>query len=42
VLGVALYALFRIILIVLPFTTLRAAGEGWLVDVDWTLYIPHL
>jgi hypothetical protein len=42
VLGVALYALFRIILIVLPFTTLRAVGEGWLVDVDWTLYIPHL
>ncbi|KAJ7848997.1 hypothetical protein B0H14DRAFT_2510111 [Mycena olivaceomarginata] len=42
VLGVALYAVFRIVLIVLPLIALRSVDKGLLIDVDWTLYIPHL
>ncbi|KAJ7346323.1 hypothetical protein DFH08DRAFT_213168 [Mycena albidolilacea] len=42
VLGVALYAMFRIVLIVLPLIALRSVDKGLLIDVDWTLYIPHL
>ncbi|KAF7362899.1 hypothetical protein MVEN_00640500 [Mycena venus] len=42
VLGIALYTCFRVILIVLSFTTLRSVEKGWLLDVDWTVYFPHL
>jgi hypothetical protein len=42
VLGVALYAMFRIVLIVLPLIALRSVDKGLLIDVDWTVYIPHL
>ncbi|KAF7350545.1 hypothetical protein MSAN_01614100 [Mycena sanguinolenta] len=41
VLGVALYFILRVIFIVLPFTALRVVDNGWLIDVDWTVYIPH-
>ncbi|KAJ7035121.1 hypothetical protein C8F04DRAFT_1099121 [Mycena alexandri] len=40
--GVPVYILCRLFLIVLPFTTLRALPTGALVDVDWSVYIPHL
>ncbi|KAJ7206564.1 hypothetical protein GGX14DRAFT_367147 [Mycena pura] len=36
------YVLARIFLIVLPFTALRALPPGTFVDVDWSIYIPHL
>jgi hypothetical protein len=42
VLGIAIYAVFRVILLVLAFTTIRTWDAGWFVDVDWTVYIPHL
>ncbi|KAJ7059214.1 hypothetical protein C8F01DRAFT_1026520 [Mycena amicta] len=32
----------RLILLVLPFTALRALPLGTFVDVDWSVYIPHL
>ncbi|KAJ7861604.1 hypothetical protein B0H13DRAFT_2072707 [Mycena leptocephala] len=37
-----IYILSRLILLTLPFTTLRALPTGSFVDVDWTVYIPHL
>ncbi|KAJ7204978.1 hypothetical protein GGX14DRAFT_645527 [Mycena pura] len=37
-----LYIIARLFLIVLPFTTLRALPPGAFVDVDWSIYIPHL
>ncbi|KAJ7252978.1 hypothetical protein C8J57DRAFT_1077116 [Mycena rebaudengoi] len=37
-----LYILFRILLIVLPFTTLRILSANDLIDVDWTAFIPHV
>ncbi|KAJ7038362.1 hypothetical protein C8F04DRAFT_359624 [Mycena alexandri] len=40
--GVPIYILCRLCLIALPFTTLRALPTGALVDVDWSVYIPHL
>ncbi|KAJ7038371.1 hypothetical protein C8F04DRAFT_359737 [Mycena alexandri] len=40
--GVPVYILCRLFLIVLSFTTLRALPTGALVDVDWSVYIPHL
>jgi hypothetical protein len=42
VLGIGLYAVLRIVLIVLAVTTVRTLDKGWFVDVDWTVYIPHL
>ncbi|KAF7346852.1 hypothetical protein MSAN_01824500 [Mycena sanguinolenta] len=41
VLQVALYSVLRVILIVLPFTALRAVDPGWLIEVDWTIHILH-
>ncbi|KAJ7187256.1 hypothetical protein C8R46DRAFT_1207215 [Mycena filopes] len=40
--GIALYVFFRLVLIVLAFTTVRTMDAGWFVDVDWTVYFPHL
>ncbi|KAJ7466993.1 hypothetical protein FB451DRAFT_403168 [Mycena latifolia] len=37
-----IYILARFFLMVLPFTTLRALPSGAFVDVDWSVYIPHL
>jgi hypothetical protein len=42
VLGIAIYAVFRVILLVPAFTTIRTLDAGWFVDVDWTVYIPLL
>ncbi|KAJ7017289.1 hypothetical protein C8F04DRAFT_1279711 [Mycena alexandri] len=40
--GLPVYVLCRLFLIVLPFSTLRALPTGALVDVNWSVYIPHL
>ncbi|KAJ7732677.1 hypothetical protein B0H16DRAFT_1468450 [Mycena metata] len=40
--AVPVYILCRLFLIVLPLTTLRALPTGAFVDVDWSVYIPHL
>ncbi|KAJ7735206.1 hypothetical protein B0H16DRAFT_1327155, partial [Mycena metata] len=37
-----LYPLARLFLITIPFTSLRALPPGAFVDVDWSIYIPHL
>ncbi|KAJ7090890.1 hypothetical protein B0H15DRAFT_948642 [Mycena belliarum] len=37
-----IYVLGRLFLIVLPLATLRALQPGVFVDVDWSVYIPHL
>ncbi|KAJ7059191.1 hypothetical protein C8F01DRAFT_1059228 [Mycena amicta] len=37
-----LYIPARLILLLLPFTTLRALPSGTFVDVNWSVYIPHL
>ncbi|KAJ7736662.1 hypothetical protein B0H16DRAFT_1425608 [Mycena metata] len=42
IIGIVLYAFSRVVLIVLAFTTVRRLEAGWFVDVDWTVYIPHL
>ncbi|KAJ7021515.1 hypothetical protein C8F04DRAFT_1314218, partial [Mycena alexandri] len=42
IIGIVLYAFSRVVLIVLAFTTVRTLEAGWFVDVDWTVYIPHL
>ncbi|KAF8198827.1 hypothetical protein K438DRAFT_1823789 [Mycena galopus ATCC 62051] len=42
VIGVAAYVVFRLILIVLPFTTLRTVDNGWLMAVKWTEDISQL
>jgi hypothetical protein len=39
---VVTYVIARLFLIILPFTTLRALPLGAFVDVDWSVYIPHL
>ncbi|KAJ7151776.1 hypothetical protein C8R43DRAFT_1004327 [Mycena crocata] len=36
-----LYITPRLILLILPFTALRALPAGIFVDVDWSMYIPH-
>ncbi|KAJ7059141.1 hypothetical protein C8F01DRAFT_1370743 [Mycena amicta] len=36
------YILGRLILLVLPFTALRAVSPATFVDVNWSVYIPHL
>jgi hypothetical protein len=36
------YFLARTFLILIPFTTLRALPPGAFIDVDWSVYIPHL
>ncbi|KAF7357762.1 hypothetical protein MVEN_00822200 [Mycena venus] len=40
--AVPFYLGARVVLIVLPFTTLRSLQPGAFVDVDWNMYIPHL
>ncbi|KAJ7077740.1 hypothetical protein C8R44DRAFT_755073 [Mycena epipterygia] len=42
--GVSLvfYPIARLFLITIPFTSLRALPPGALIDVDWSVYIPHL
>ncbi|KAJ7059140.1 hypothetical protein C8F01DRAFT_989693, partial [Mycena amicta] len=36
------YVLARLMLMVLPFTTLRTLPPGIFVDVNWSAYLPHL
>ncbi|KAJ7853928.1 hypothetical protein B0H13DRAFT_1903897 [Mycena leptocephala] len=36
------YILARLFLITLPFTTLRALSPGAFIDVEWSVYLPHL
>ncbi|KAJ7206557.1 hypothetical protein GGX14DRAFT_568112 [Mycena pura] len=36
------YVIARLFLIVIPFVTLRALPPGALVDVDWSVYFPHI
>ncbi|KAJ7059221.1 hypothetical protein C8F01DRAFT_1232277 [Mycena amicta] len=36
------YIPLRLILLVLPFTALRTVPSATFVDVDWSVYIPHL
>ncbi|KAJ7195338.1 hypothetical protein GGX14DRAFT_677105 [Mycena pura] len=38
----SLYVIARIFLLTIPFTTLRSLSAGIFVDVDWSVYIPHL
>ncbi|KAF7329647.1 hypothetical protein MKEN_00227700 [Mycena kentingensis (nom. inval.)] len=38
----AFYVPARIMLLVLPFTTLRALPSGAFIEFDWTAYTPHL
>jgi hypothetical protein len=40
--AIPLYIGARLILIILPFTTLRALPPSAFVDVNWSIYIPHL
>ncbi|KAF7303482.1 hypothetical protein MIND_00577200 [Mycena indigotica] len=40
--GGIFYATGRLFLLVLPFTTLRALPYKTFVDVDWSVYVPHL
>ncbi|KAJ7130504.1 hypothetical protein C8R44DRAFT_732019 [Mycena epipterygia] len=37
-----LYPIARPFLITIPFTSLRALPPGAFIDVDWSIYIPHL
>ncbi|KAJ7136298.1 hypothetical protein C8R43DRAFT_612612 [Mycena crocata] len=39
---VGIYVLSRLVLIVLPFTTLRLVPADALRDVDWAAYMPHM
>ncbi|KAJ7199244.1 hypothetical protein GGX14DRAFT_545128 [Mycena pura] len=39
---IPVYIVARLFLIALPFTALRALPPGAFVDVDWSIYIPHL
>ncbi|KAJ7257611.1 hypothetical protein C8J57DRAFT_1472584 [Mycena rebaudengoi] len=41
-LAALIYTIARLFLIVLPLISLRAPAVGSLVDVNWTVYIPHL
>ncbi|KAJ6565519.1 hypothetical protein DFH09DRAFT_1314816 [Mycena vulgaris] len=36
------YIIARVFLIILPFTALRALPPGVFMDVNWSVYIPHL
>ncbi|KAJ7132643.1 hypothetical protein C8R46DRAFT_923945 [Mycena filopes] len=40
--GTPTYTIARLFLIALPFTTLRVLPGNAFVDVDWSVYIPHL
>jgi len=40
--SVPIYILARLFLTTLPFTALRALPPGAFVDINWSLYIPHL
>ncbi|KAF7305337.1 hypothetical protein HMN09_00785600 [Mycena chlorophos] len=35
------YILARLVLMVLPFTSLRSLSPGVFIDIDWSVYIPH-
>ncbi|KAJ6584453.1 hypothetical protein B0H19DRAFT_1249419 [Mycena capillaripes] len=39
---IPIYTSARLFLIVLPFTTLRGLPPGAFLDVDWSMYIPHV
>ncbi|KAJ7890845.1 hypothetical protein B0H14DRAFT_3700399 [Mycena olivaceomarginata] len=40
--GIPIYILSRLVLIIVSFTTLRALPPGAFIDVDWSIYIPHV
>ncbi|KAJ6449594.1 hypothetical protein C8R45DRAFT_1224398 [Mycena sanguinolenta] len=40
--GIPIYIASRVILIILPLTSLRSLPPSAFVDVDWNTYIPHL
>ncbi|KAJ7130499.1 hypothetical protein C8R44DRAFT_872292 [Mycena epipterygia] len=40
--SIPLYIIARLFLITIPFTSLRALPPGAFIDVDWSVYIPHL
>ncbi|KAJ6565511.1 hypothetical protein DFH09DRAFT_1081665 [Mycena vulgaris] len=40
--GIPLYIIARLFLIILPFPALRALPPGTFMDVNWSIYIPHL
>ncbi|KAJ7247087.1 hypothetical protein C8J57DRAFT_1674670 [Mycena rebaudengoi] len=42
VLSLVTYVIARLFLIVLPLIALRAPAAGSLMDVNWSIYIPHL
>ncbi|KAJ6533601.1 hypothetical protein B0H19DRAFT_1186369 [Mycena capillaripes] len=37
-----IYTIARLLLIVLPLVALRAPLPGMFMDVNWSVYIPHL
>ncbi|KAJ7130466.1 hypothetical protein C8R44DRAFT_872266 [Mycena epipterygia] len=39
---IPLYPIARLFLITMTFTSLRALPPGTFIDVDWSVYIPHL
>ncbi|KAJ6584485.1 hypothetical protein B0H19DRAFT_1227224 [Mycena capillaripes] len=41
-LAIMIYTGARLFLIILPFTALRGLPPGALVDVNWSMYIPHV
>jgi hypothetical protein len=42
VLSVLIYLIARLFLTILPLIALRAPVVGSLMDVNWSVYIPHL
>ncbi|KAJ7078968.1 hypothetical protein C8R44DRAFT_654325 [Mycena epipterygia] len=40
--SVPLYPIFRLFLVILPLTSLRVLPPGAFIDIDWSVYIPHL
>ncbi|KAJ7843464.1 hypothetical protein B0H13DRAFT_2412615 [Mycena leptocephala] len=42
VVSISIYVIARLILIILPLIALRSLPSGVFVDVDWSVYIPHL
>ncbi|KAJ7086918.1 hypothetical protein C8R44DRAFT_893325 [Mycena epipterygia] len=40
--AISIYIIARIFLVAIPFASLRALSPGALIDVDWSVYIPHL
>jgi hypothetical protein len=42
VMSIPIYVIARLILIILPLVALRSLPPGALVDVNWSVYIPHL